>query len=78
MAGEGCGGDVVHAGAFQVAVGDVEAGRLDDIDGKAEAGGKAQDRAGVARNIRLIERYSEVCHDRCHLVCFCGNTVLQL
>ena len=34
VAGEGDGGDIIHAGAFQVLVGKVEAGGLDDVDGK--------------------------------------------
>ena len=41
---------------FSVAVGQVEAGRLDDVDGEAEAGGHAQDRAGVAGDVGLVER----------------------
>ena len=47
---------IIHAGAFQGAVGEVEAGRLDDMDDRAETGGKAQDRASISRYIRLIER----------------------
>ena len=41
---------------LQVAVGEIEAGRLDDVDGEAEAGGHAQDRAGVAGDVGLVER----------------------
>ena len=35
-----CGsGQIVHARALQVAIGNVEAGRFDDVDCKAKAGG---------------------------------------
>ena len=44
---------------LSVAVGEVEAGRLDDVDGEAEAGGHAQDGAGVAGDIGLVERDAE-------------------
>ena len=47
--------EVVEAGAAEVAVGDVEAGRLDDVDRNAEAGGEAQERAGVLRDVGLVE-----------------------
>lgn len=51
--------EVVHAGAPEVAVGEVEAGGLDDVDGDAEAGGQAQDGAGVAGDVGLVERDAE-------------------
>jgi hypothetical protein len=50
---------IIHAGAFQRTIGEIEARRLDDIDGKAQAGAKAKDRAGVARYVRLIKRDSD-------------------
>ena len=37
------------------AVGQVEAGRLDDVDRDAEAGGEPQHRAGVLRDVGLVE-----------------------
>ena len=47
---------IVHAGALQLAVGNVEAGRLDHVDCHAEAGAEAHDRAGVLGYVGLIER----------------------
>ena len=44
---------VIQPGAFQVAVGEHEAARMDDVDRDAEAGAKPQDRAGVLRDVRL-------------------------
>jgi hypothetical protein len=63
MAGQRGGGDIIHSLSFQVAIGNVEAGGLDQIDREAEAGGKTQDRAGIACYIRLVECQSEVGHD---------------
>ncbi len=54
----GPGVDVEVAGrgaAHDAAFGQVEAGRLDDVDGKAQARGHAQDRAGVAGDVGLVE-----------------------
>jgi hypothetical protein len=48
-------GDVVEAGAAEIAVGHVEAGRADDVDGDAKAGGKAQNRAGVLGDVGLVK-----------------------
>ena len=45
MAREGGHFEIVHARTPQGAVGEIEAGRLDEIDGNAKAGGHAQDRA---------------------------------
>ena len=45
--------DVIHAGALERAVGKVEAGRCDDVDAQAEAGGGSDDGAGIAGNVRL-------------------------
>ena len=50
---------VIHAGAAQVPVRQVETGRLDDVHGQTKTGGGAQDRPGVARYVRLIERYAK-------------------
>ena len=47
--------EVVEPGAAEVAVGDVEAGRLDDVDRHAEAGREAQHRARILRDVRLIK-----------------------
>ncbi len=44
-------------GPLEFAVRYVKTGRLDDINGKAKAGGKTQDGTGVAGNVRLIEGY---------------------
>ena len=65
MAGEGRHFEIVHAGAPEVAVGDVEAGGLDDVDGDAEAGGHAQDSAGVAGDVGLVERDAKGCQGFC-------------
>jgi hypothetical protein len=51
--------EIVHAGTPEIAVGEVEAGGLDDVDGDAEAGGHAQDGAGVAGDVGLVERDAE-------------------
>ena len=48
---------------FSAAVGEIEAGRFDDVDGEAEARGHAQDCAGVAGDVGLVERDAEAaCH----------------
>jgi hypothetical protein len=47
--------EIVHAGPPEVAVGEVETGRLDDVDGDAEAGGEPQDGSRVAGNVGLVE-----------------------
>ena len=47
--------EVVEPGAAEVAVGDVEAGRLDDVDRDAEARRHAQHGAGVLRDVGLVE-----------------------
>ena len=54
--------EIVHSGAAERAVGQVEACRLDHVDGKAQTGGQAQDRSGIAGNIRLVEGNSQVGH----------------
>ena len=59
MAGDGDLVEVVEARAAQVPVGDVEARRLDDLDGGPEAGGQAQEGAGVLRNVGLVEGEAE-------------------
>lgn len=56
MPGQGRHFEIVHAGPPEVAVGEVEAGRLDDVDREAEAGGHAQDGASVAGDVWLVER----------------------
>src|SRR6266705_6075314 len=47
---------VIHAGAAEGAIGDWEASRLDNVRVHPQARAKAQDRAGVLRDVRLIER----------------------
>src|SRR5687768_7264118 len=59
MPGQGRHFEIVHAGTPEVAVGDVETGGLDDVDGDTEAGGHAQDGAGVAGDIRLVKGDAE-------------------
>lgn len=59
MAGKRRHFEIVHAGAPQVAVGEVEAGGFDDVDADAEAGGEAQDGAGVAGDVGLVEGDAE-------------------
>ncbi len=51
--------EIVHAGPPEVAVGEVETGRLDDVDGDAEAGGEPQDGSRVAGNVGLVEGDAE-------------------
>ena len=46
---------IVHAGAAQSPVGQVEARRFDHMDFDAEAGAESQDGAGVLRNVGLVE-----------------------
>ena len=60
VSSQGDGGKIIHAGALQIAVGYVEAGRLDNVDAEAEAGGQAQDGAGVAGNVGLVEGDTQV------------------
>ena len=52
--------NLVHAGSFECAVGQVKAGRLDDVHTKAETGGGSDDRTGVAGNVRLEEGDAKV------------------
>ncbi len=55
MAHDGDGVEIVHAGAAEGAVGDREPGRLDNVRFNPEAGAQPQNRAGILRNIGLIE-----------------------
>ena len=45
--------EVVHSGAAEMAVGDRESGRLDNMGLDAQAGAQAQNRPGVLRDVRL-------------------------
>ena len=56
--------DIIQSRPFQVPVGQREPRRLDDIDGEAEAGGKPEDRAGIAGDIRLVKGNAQG-HGRC-------------
>ena len=47
--------EVVHSGAAEGAVGDREAGRLDDVGLDPEAGAEPQNRSGILRDIGLVE-----------------------
>src|SRR5439155_20036905 len=47
--------EIVHAGATQPSVVEDEAAGLDDVDRDAEAGGEAEQRAGILRDVRLVE-----------------------
>ena len=47
--------EIVHAGAAEGAVGDREAGRLDDMGRDAEAGAEPQNRAGILRDVGLVK-----------------------
>ena len=49
-------GQIVEAGPPQGAVGHVEPRRSDHVHGDAQAGGQAQNGAGVLRDIGLVER----------------------
>jgi len=77
MAGEGRHFEIVHAGAPEVAVGDVEAGGLDDVDGDSQAGGEAQDGAGVAGDVGLVERDSNGCQGSARGVSCTTATVVR-
>lgn len=69
MAGKRRHFEIVHAGAFQRPIGERETGRLDDVDAKIKAGGEAQDRPGIAGDIRLVEPDAEtVVHFRILLI----------
>ncbi len=46
---------IVHPGALQRMIGQGKTGRFDQMNGHIHAGGKAQDRAGVLRNVGLVE-----------------------
>ena len=48
--------EIVHPGAAEGAVGHREAGRLDQMGVHSEAGAEPQNRAGVLRNVGLVER----------------------
>ena len=58
--------EVVESGAAEVAVGDVEPRRLDDVARDAEAGGHAQHGAGVLRDVGLVE-------SKAHAPSSCGD-----
>jgi len=49
-------GEVIHAGAVEIAVAQDKTAGMDDVDGNAEAGAEAEDRPGVLRNIGLEKR----------------------
>ena len=55
MAGQGDLVEIVHAGPAEGAVGDREAGRLDDVRFDPQAGAKPQNRAGILGNVRLVK-----------------------
>lgn len=71
MARQGRHFEIVHAGPSQIAVGKVEAGRLDDIDGDAETGRHAQDGAGVAGDVGLVEGDADACGQYLHSLMCC-------
>ena len=60
VTGEGRHFEIVHSGTAQRPVRHVEACRLDDVDGDAETGAEAQDRSGIAGNVRLIEGDAQI------------------
>lgn len=60
MTGQGRKLEIVHARPLQIAVGDVEASRLDNVDAKAEARRHAQNGSRIASNVRLIERNAQI------------------
>ncbi len=55
MAGERDARQIVHSGAPQPAVVEQESGRLDQVDGDAEARGEAQHGARILRDVGLVE-----------------------
>lgn len=59
VAGERRHFEVVHASAPEIAVGEVEPRRFDNVDGQTHAGGEAQDCSGIAGDIRLVEGDAE-------------------
>ena len=60
VAGERRHFEIVHAGPLERAIGQVEAGGLDDVDGDTEASSHAQDRSCVAGDIGLVEGDAQV------------------
>ncbi|GAB3118042.1 hypothetical protein GCM10027256_05850 [Novispirillum itersonii subsp. nipponicum] len=47
---------IIHSGPFQVAVIPDKTARFDNIKAKIKTGGKAQQGAGILRNVRLVQR----------------------
>ena len=58
MACDGGAGDIVHAGPAQAAVAEGEAAGFDDVEPASEAGGEANHRTQVLRNVGLVKRES--------------------
>ncbi len=56
MAGERGALKIIHPRALQIPVGEIKAGRLDQIDREAEAGGETENGAGVSGNVWLVKR----------------------
>jgi hypothetical protein len=56
--------EIIHASAFEIAVGHVEACRLDDVDMDAETRRHAQDRARIAGDVGLVERDAQLSSHR--------------
>ena len=69
--------EIIHAGALQAAVVEHEAAGLDDVDGDAEAGAEAQQRAGVLRNVGLVEGKTHGAVQRSRGIAFCKRPANQ-
>ena len=55
MAGQGDLVEIVHAGPAEGAIGDREAGRLNDVRFDTQAGTKPENRAGILGDVRLVK-----------------------
>jgi len=71
MARQGGHFEIIHAGSSQVPVRKIEAGWLYDVDGNAEAGGHAQDGAGVAGDVGLVEGDADAVGQYLHSLMCC-------
>lgn len=72
--GEGGHFEIIHSGAPEIAVGEVETGGLDDVDADAQTGGHTQNCSSIPGNIGLVERDSDR-SSQFYALLICGLTV---
>ncbi len=60
MALECCPFEIVHSGAPQITVGEIESGWLDNVDRYGQTRSHAQNRPGIAGNVGLVKRNAKV------------------